>query len=127
MRTVLSTPTPKVLAWDSRAERNAVGAEYIIMEKAEGVPLATVWETLGGAGKVKVLLQVSRFMTTWLTNPLPGYGGLYYADDVPSELSLPVVGTQYDVPGESGFGTMMAGNNWNVIEVHVSRPCHIRP
>lgn len=36
-RTVLSTPTPKVLAWDSRAERNAVGAEYIIMEEVEDV------------------------------------------------------------------------------------------
>ncbi|KAG7287097.1 hypothetical protein NEMBOFW57_006602 [Staphylotrichum longicolle] len=88
MRTVLSTPTPKVLAWDSRAERNAVGAEYIIMEKAEGVG-AKVWETLGGAEKVKASSMM------YLVK-----GGLFSARPLEE------------------FGTMMVGNDWDVTEAH---------
>ena len=74
------------------------------MEKAEGVPLSRVWDRMGGADKVKLLLHVFRFMKAWLANPLPGYGGLYYADDVSEDLSLPVpvigTGAQHDVSGK---------------------------
>ena len=62
------------------------------MEKAEGVPLGRVWGSLGVREKAKLLLQIYRFMRAWLKNPLPGYGGLYYKDDVPSERALPVGG-----------------------------------
>jgi fructosamine-3-kinase len=41
LRTSTTTPVPKVLAWCSRAETTPVKAEYIIMEKACGVPLKT--------------------------------------------------------------------------------------
>jgi hypothetical protein len=41
LRTLTTTPVPKVLAWCSRAETTPVKAEYIIMEKACGVPLKT--------------------------------------------------------------------------------------
>ena len=96
MRNALSTPTPKVLAWNSRSETTPVGAEYIVMKKAEGVPLAQVWNRLGVPDKAK-LRQIFRFMNTWLANPLPGYGGLYYTKDVPSERSLPVEDTPFVV------------------------------
>jgi hypothetical protein len=106
MRNNLSTPTPRVLAWDSRRD-NAVGAEYIIMEKAEGVPLGRVWDRMGGADKARLLLQVFRFMKAWLANPLPGYGGLYYADDVSGDQTLPVpvvgTGAHHDVSGKQRF------------------------
>ena len=36
----LGIPVPKVLTWSSRGD-NQVGTEYIIMEKAKGIPLAT--------------------------------------------------------------------------------------
>jgi hypothetical protein len=39
----LQTPVPKVFCWSSRAHDNAVGAEYIIMEKAQGVELEEMW------------------------------------------------------------------------------------
>jgi hypothetical protein len=90
MRNALSTPTPKVLAWNSRAESSPVGAEYIIMEKAEGVPLSRVLGTLGYPERAKLLRRTYRFMEAWLANPLPGYGNLYYAGDVPSRMALPV-------------------------------------
>ncbi|KAH6855793.1 hypothetical protein B0I37DRAFT_63028 [Chaetomium sp. MPI-CAGE-AT-0009] len=97
MRTVLSTPTPKVLAWNSHSETNSVGAEYIIMEKAEGVPLGRVWNSLAAPDKSKLLRQVFRFTNAWLANPLPGYGGLYYANDRPNGRSIPIGGTRFAI------------------------------
>lgn len=97
MRNVLSTPAPKVLAWNSRSEATPVGAKYIIMEKAEGVPLAQVWNRLGVPDKAKLLRQIFRSMNTWLAHPLPGYGGLYYGKDISSERSLPVEDTPFVV------------------------------
>ncbi|KAK3294041.1 uncharacterized protein B0H64DRAFT_374877 [Chaetomium fimeti] len=76
---------------------NSVGAEYIIMEKAEGVPLGRVWNSLGAPDKSKLLRQVFRFTNAWLANPLPGYGGLYYANDLPSGRSIPIGGTQFAI------------------------------
>ncbi|WEW58795.1 hypothetical protein PRK78_004263 [Emydomyces testavorans] len=47
MRNVLKTPAPEVYAWNSRVDsENAVGAEYIIMEKLDGIPLGRVWPSL---------------------------------------------------------------------------------
>ncbi|KAB8266313.1 hypothetical protein BDV32DRAFT_134276 [Aspergillus pseudonomiae] len=37
VRNTLGIPVPKVLAWSSKAKKNLVGAEYIIMEKVLGV------------------------------------------------------------------------------------------
>ena len=42
LRTVLSLPVPKVLAYAASSD-NPVGAEYIIMEKVEGESLASRW------------------------------------------------------------------------------------
>ncbi|OAA69651.1 hypothetical protein ISF_02921 [Cordyceps fumosorosea ARSEF 2679] len=39
-RDFLDTPAPPVHAWNSRAESHPVGAEFIIMDKVEGVPLS---------------------------------------------------------------------------------------
>ncbi|KAG9038901.1 hypothetical protein FRB95_013579 [Tulasnella sp. JGI-2019a] len=49
-RDVLQLPVPKVLGWSSEAESTAVGAECMLMERAEGVPIADRWEELGLRG-----------------------------------------------------------------------------
>ncbi|PGH11077.1 hypothetical protein AJ79_05119 [Helicocarpus griseus UAMH5409] len=46
MRNTLQTPVPEVYAWNSRIEGNSVRAEYIIMEKSAGIPLAHIWNSL---------------------------------------------------------------------------------
>lgn len=45
-RRVLDTPAPRVYAWNSNAQSHSVRAEYIIMEKAQGVPLSQVWDAM---------------------------------------------------------------------------------
>ncbi|OJI83858.1 hypothetical protein ASPTUDRAFT_190294 [Aspergillus tubingensis CBS 134.48] len=57
-RNVLETPVPRVYTWNSHAQSHPVGAEFIIMEKANGVPLSHVWETLKLPQKLQVLLAM---------------------------------------------------------------------
>jgi hypothetical protein len=40
------TQVPRVLSWSSRSEDTPVGAEYIIMDVADGVELHSVWHQL---------------------------------------------------------------------------------
>ncbi|KAK4464360.1 phosphotransferase [Cladorrhinum samala] len=89
VREVLKTPAPKVHAWSSRAGDNGVGAEYIIMEKAQGEPLDRFWDRMSLSDKLKVLMQVLSYNQSWLAFPFPGYGSLYYESDAgPSSLAV---------------------------------------
>ncbi|KAF9249028.1 hypothetical protein DTO013E5_8541 [Penicillium roqueforti] len=47
VRNILGTPAPCVLAWSSKAGENAVGAEYIIMEKVGRIQLGHAWDKMG--------------------------------------------------------------------------------
>ncbi|RMZ72435.1 phosphotransferase enzyme family [Pyrenophora seminiperda CCB06] len=83
-RRVLDTPAPRVYAYNSQAQSHAVGAEYIIMEKAQGVPLSLVWDKLALPQKLHVLLALVQIQKRWLSISFSHYGGLYYAKDIPS-------------------------------------------
>lgn len=77
----MKTPVPRVLAWNSEA-KNAVEAEYIIMEKAEGVQLDAVWSSLDDKQKVKVIREMAMNQLRWADTRLDRIGSLYYADDL---------------------------------------------
>ncbi|XRM48499.1 hypothetical protein ABZX51_011417 [Aspergillus tubingensis] len=81
-RNVLETPVPRVYTWNSHAESHPVGAEFIIMEKAAGVPLSHVWETLKLPQKLQVLLAMIRLQKKWLSVSFSHYGSLSYAKDI---------------------------------------------
>lgn len=81
-RTVLDTPTPRVYAWNSKAKENPVGAEFIVMEKAEGVPLSQAWSGMNLSQKLQILLAMTSFQNRWLGVTFSHYGSLYYAEDV---------------------------------------------
>lgn len=49
-------PAPRVLGYS--AEYNAVGSEYILMEKLPGKPLGDAWFGLSEQERLKVLLQI---------------------------------------------------------------------
>ncbi|PYI14738.1 hypothetical protein BO99DRAFT_484989 [Aspergillus violaceofuscus CBS 115571] len=68
-RKFLDTPAPRVYTWNSRANSNPVGAEFIIMEKIKGVPLFQVWSTM-------TLPQKLQLSVLFLH-----YGSLYYTED----------------------------------------------
>ncbi|KAL3479210.1 kinase-like domain-containing protein [Aspergillus californicus] len=59
-RNVLDTPAPRVHAWNSRADSHRVGAEFIIMDKAKGVPLSQVWDTMMINKRLQVILAMSQ-------------------------------------------------------------------
>jgi hypothetical protein len=58
-----------------------VGAEFIIMDKVEGVPLSQVWSTMTLPQKLQVLLAVTRIQKQWLSVSFSHYGSLYYKGD----------------------------------------------
>ncbi|KAJ5971652.1 uncharacterized protein N7479_001570 [Penicillium vulpinum] len=83
-RKVLDTPVPRVYAWNSRAKSHPVGAEFIIMDKIEGVPLSQVWSMLQLPQRLKVILAMTSLQKKWLSVSFSHYGSLYYAGDVQS-------------------------------------------
>ncbi|KAF2822687.1 phosphotransferase enzyme family protein [Ophiobolus disseminans] len=81
-RRVLDTPVPRVHTWNSHAQSHPVGAEFIIMEKTEGVPLSLVWDKIELDQRLNVLLDLVSIQKRWLSVSFSHYGGLYYAKDV---------------------------------------------
>lgn len=67
VRNELGTPVPKVLAWCSKATETPVGAEYIIMEKVEGVQLDKVWPKMDIKNRFEVAKAISRYQKAWMS------------------------------------------------------------
>ncbi|KAJ5248953.1 phosphotransferase enzyme family protein [Penicillium chermesinum] len=81
-RKVLETPAPRVHSWNSQAGSHPVGAEFIIMDKIEGIPLSQVWDTLKLPQKLQILLTMTRLQKQWLSVSFSHYGSLYYTEDL---------------------------------------------
>ncbi|CAG8189303.1 unnamed protein product [Penicillium olsonii] len=77
------------------AKSHPVGAEFIIMEKAEGVPLSQVWGTMKLPQKLQVLPAMTRLQKQWVSVSFSHYGNLYYAKDGQS-----LTGNQYVKDGK---------------------------
>ncbi|KAI9661719.1 MAG: hypothetical protein M1821_008957 [Bathelium mastoideum] len=75
MRNVLDTSAPEVYLWSPRRNDNPVGAEYIIVEKARGIPLVAVWDIIPAKAKTKIFTAVSKFHKSWLSLTFFRYGG----------------------------------------------------
>lgn len=93
---MLDTPAPRVYSWNSQAKFHPVGAEFIIMDKTEGVPLSQVWGTMKLPQKLQVLLALTRLQKQWLSVSFSHYGSLYYAGDV-----QPPAGNYYTKDGKT--------------------------
>ena len=114
MRNVLKTPVPRVLAWDS-SSLNAVKAEYIIMEKVNGVQLATEWLSMHFDQKVKLIKSIGCLQETWAGLPYSHIGSVYYAKD-PSPDGRPIP-VQFSDADEKVTGSCFAtgpivGRQW---------------
>ncbi|KFY43429.1 hypothetical protein V494_01999 [Pseudogymnoascus sp. VKM F-4513 (FW-928)] len=92
-------PVPCVYAWSSTND-NAVGTEYIIMEKAPGQPLEDRWFSLTKKESVHLVTSYIEIERKLFSLPIDAYGGLYYKENLPSHLQadLYAAGT----PDESG-------------------------
>lgn len=88
VRDKLSTPVPKVLSWSSRADQTPVGAEYIIMERVAGIPLARAWTNMSFRQKAATLTSLFAVQKAWMSVTFTRYGSLYFADDVDVDSAL---------------------------------------
>ncbi|KAF5314284.1 hypothetical protein D9619_011847 [Psilocybe cf. subviscida] len=80
------TQVPRIISWSSRASETPVGAEYIIMDVADGVELETVWHALTIQQKVRVVYQWIQFERRVIKAIRGGgYGSIYYRHDIPPE------------------------------------------
>ena len=81
-KTVLQIPTPEVFEWSSKAAENPVGAEFIIMEEAKGVPLSHKWPNLHGDEKLNLIEKIVEIETTLVSTAFRQFGSLYYTKDL---------------------------------------------
>ncbi|KAL8667152.1 MAG: hypothetical protein Q9168_007324 [Polycauliona sp. 1 TL-2023] len=82
IRNILKIPIPEVYAWNSRAAENPVGAEFIIMEEARGVPLSHKWPDLRGDDKLGIIESIVAIEATLASISFNEFGSLYYTEDV---------------------------------------------
>ncbi|KAM5438425.1 hypothetical protein MferCBS31731_005002 [Microsporum ferrugineum] len=91
LRNTLHLPVPEVYAWSSKASENAVGAEYIIMEKQPGIVLSDVWGEITGKQKARVVQQIAEIEITLASAKFTKYGAIYYKQDLPaSDNNIPL-------------------------------------
>lgn len=70
---------PEVFAWSSDVS-NPVGAEYIIMEKAPGVQLFKVWDTISDRAKLTVVEKLTKLEKELASIQFPALGSLYLSE-----------------------------------------------
>ncbi|KAJ6136808.1 hypothetical protein N7497_012361 [Penicillium chrysogenum] len=83
-------PVPKVLAY-SPDRTNAVGTEYILLERLEGTPLSDQWFSMDTKTRVKVMRQIVDVERGFMSIHFPASGSLYHRHDLDgSQHSIPV-------------------------------------
>ena len=81
-RSVLGVPAPRVLAWCSDASATPVQSEYIIMERAPGVPLADVWDEMSTEMKLSFVRRLWDLEEKFIKGIDGGYGSIYFREDL---------------------------------------------
>jgi len=84
-------PTPRVLAYSTGED--AVGVEYMLMERLPGKPLSGIWFSLAEEERCKILHQIVAMETKLFAIKLPANGSIYYSRDLPPECP------RIDLPG----------------------------
>ncbi|PYH31264.1 uncharacterized protein BO87DRAFT_365283 [Aspergillus neoniger CBS 115656] len=83
LRRNTTIPVPRVLSWSSDRGKS-VGAEYILMEKASGVPLFRVWGDMTEFEKLQLIQNLTKLEAQLSAIRFPAYGGLYLRDHLQS-------------------------------------------
>ncbi|PIG79266.1 hypothetical protein AARAC_004131 [Aspergillus arachidicola] len=88
VRIYTSIPAPRVFSWSSD-DSNPVGAEYVIMEKATGVPLCEQWGKMAEIDKLELIRNLTKLEAQLAAIRFSAYGGLYRrADTHPLEVGI---------------------------------------
>ena len=89
LMSVLGIPVPKVLSYSCKAD-NDVGCEYILMERAKGVPLLSIWGELTSKQRGRVIAQLVNIDLKMMSLKFSGYGSIYLKHDLPDIHSIPI-------------------------------------
>jgi hypothetical protein len=76
VKTHTTIPVPEIFAWSSDAS-NPVGTEYVIMEKAPGIQLFKLWDTMGDYSRLLLIEQLTKLENEFASIQFPAYGSLY--------------------------------------------------
>ena len=115
LRTQLDIPVPKVFAWASRVDDdNAVGAEYIIMEKMPGESLSSQLLSLSTGELAKVIEQIVDMESRLFSTRFPKHGSLYYKEDVEERFreDMPYQPTDGDLSARFCVGPLATRSFW---------------
>ena len=97
-------PVPRVYDWSSKSD-NAVGTEYIIMEKAPGQPLEERWFTLSQKERVRLVTSYVEVERKLFSLPIDAYGSLYYKGNLPPHLQADIYAPETpDGSGDAKIG-----------------------
>lgn len=86
-------PVPRVL--DYSIGENAVGVEYMLMERLPGKPLSGIWFSLAEEERCHILHKIVLMETKLFANTLPACGSLYSSRDLPPN------SRRIDLPGST--------------------------
>jgi len=87
-------PVTRVL--DYSTGENAVGAEYMLMEKLPGKPLSGIWFSLAEEERCHILHKIVLMETKLFASRLPACGSIYYPRDLPANIP------RISIPGSNG-------------------------
>ena len=80
-RTVLGLPVPNVFGCSASTDRIDVGAEYILMEKIEGVQIHQRYNDFRSEG-FELINQVNAMERAFVSRLFSQIGSIYYKEDV---------------------------------------------
>lgn len=78
---MLNLPCPRVYTYSARSN-NAVGAEYILEEKAAGQPLSSVWYTWSEDAQFRFVSDLVKVETKLASLQFRCHGSLYHKIDL---------------------------------------------
>ena len=87
---MLHTPLPEVYAWSSRAQETLVGAEFILMEKLNGMELGHFLPKMEIQDRLEVVKAIAAHQKSWASVSFEQFGSLYFPEDISVPESLPL-------------------------------------
>ncbi|OJJ51377.1 hypothetical protein ASPZODRAFT_127446 [Penicilliopsis zonata CBS 506.65] len=102
IRTRTTIPVPKVLAWSSDTT-NAVGAEYIVMERVPGIQIFKKWDEMGESNRISLIKRLTQWEHELSEIQFPAYGNLYYKSSLSDSETVPL-DSSIDPEGEFCVG-----------------------
>ncbi|KAE8367076.1 phosphotransferase enzyme family-domain-containing protein [Aspergillus caelatus] len=77
LRQKTSIPVPEVVAWSSTSD-NALGYEWILLKKVEGVPLEQKWRAISLETKIQISERLAAYAAELRSLPFDRIGSLYF-------------------------------------------------